>query len=527
MHIMEKITHQLTRLTITALTILTATANFASASTTTNNDGEQPKLSRTFTAERDYLMRIRAIKEATKSPDHFSIPLADLATEIVQKVTAKIPADDPRYEDLKMVKWNAKNEIKNETLSLNRLNYLVFQLSCALNPNVDSPYEIFEGFNLLMKNKSWKLDYNTYLSIARQYVGNIKKLPNENNSNSLVDPENLIISIFRPCDRGMWVFPLVTDNPIYGFKTYAEAFVDGISITGLPLLAKNCNVHSGLINEGDFVYFILHDLLHNQTLAPSINIEENKTHVGAMQKVTARLLNKIETLPVAEQKTNYGNLFWLIHELVDYTENWVTLFNGTEDTDRVFELMVSHAKTYVNKVVTPTLDSKGAYYKFIFNKAMSDDKHTTYKKIAKFQIFNEKGESDTYKEPSSKYTENIKNKFVMRAEYSDKSAHTISKNIFFSYDVQQAFTYSQAIIMKYCGKDICGGADLENYKPSAANKAMIEMLDTFYTDMGGTLQPAVLPTETAVKLAESGIITLILSHPLETILGWIKTPITK
>ena len=102
------------------------------------------KLSKTFTAEEEYLERLQGIKSTLKSPDHFSEDLAQLATEFVTKIGKSIPEQDERHKPFSIIAAYAENEIEEQTLTLNRLNYLTFQLAVAMNPSISSPHEIFK-----------------------------------------------------------------------------------------------------------------------------------------------------------------------------------------------------------------------------------------------------------------------------------------------------------------------------------------------------------------------------------------------
>ncbi len=263
------------------------------------SNSNSSELSKTFTAEEDYLERLQSIKSTLKSPDHFSNELSELAAEFVNKIGQTISSKDDRYESFSTIAEYAEEEITNGTLILNRLNYLTFQLAVSMNPSISSPHEIFEGVDLLIQNKIWMLPYDEALITVNAYI---EENSSDTDPTKFESPQNLVMTIFRPCDRGQWVFPLVSDNPIYGLRTYAQAFASGISITGLPLIAENCGVHAGLIKPGQFAYFLVHDLLHNQSLAPSIDPMVNAAHVNAMAKATDAALSQIAKLSLKEQK---------------------------------------------------------------------------------------------------------------------------------------------------------------------------------------------------------------------------------
>jgi hypothetical protein len=66
-------------------------------------------ISTIFTAEEDYLGRLKSIKSTLKSPDHFSGELGELESEIVTKVGACIPSSDERFELFSAIAQYAKN----------------------------------------------------------------------------------------------------------------------------------------------------------------------------------------------------------------------------------------------------------------------------------------------------------------------------------------------------------------------------------------------------------------------------------
>ncbi len=442
-----------------------------------------------FTAESDYLERLRGIKESCESPDHFSPLLAELATEIVGKVRSNLPktANNEMFGALIVY---ALKEISQKTLTLNRLNYLTFQLAVAMNPTVSSSHNLFEGVDLLIQSGIWQLPYDEALKAVNTYIATDEELSTADPT-EFKSPQNLVVTIFRPCDRGQWVFPLVTDNPIYGLKTYSDAFAEGISMTGLPLKAENCGVHAGLIKSGEFVYFLFHDLLHNQTLAPSLDPVINEAHVGAMTRVTGSILKRIPTLSSLEKrKKAYGILFWINHELVDYSKEGVTLFTGKETDKEVATAMLAHSRIYVDHKINPALDSRKTYYPY-YQARVEDDPSAPFIGDKPFTTHNEDGSAETYVDEL--YRNNpmdIKNKFVIRVvdQYCDEQGlecinlHLYTHNIFYSFPVQRAFVYSQALLMKYMGADNgqgTYGVTPETFIPSVANKMMMGLLNEF------------------------------------------------
>ena len=325
--------------TILLLMVLMLGVSTLSASSVARDD-----LGSTFTAEFDYLDRLRGIKASCESPDHYAPLLAGLMTEIVDKVGAVIPETDGRRGMFDVISGYAQAEIDREQLSVNRLNYLTFQLAVAMNPNVESPYEIFEGVDLIIQTGAWQLPYDEALAAIHSYL---EAHPSDVPAGSFESVDNLIMTIFRPCDRGQWVFPLVSKNPIYGLKTYVDGFSEGISMTGLPLLAKNCGVHAGLITPGQYVYFLFHDLLHNQTMAPSIDPDVNKAHVEAMAGAVGFVSSHLGEFTVSQQKKGHGTLFLISHELVDYSEDGAVLFDGQQSPIDVLRSMIVHSKGYI------------------------------------------------------------------------------------------------------------------------------------------------------------------------------------
>lgn len=462
---------------------------------TSQTSASNETLSTIFTAEESYLERLQSLKSTLKSPDHFSKELAELANEFVDKIGNTISSKDDRYELFSLIAKYAETEISENTLTLNRLNYLTFQLSVAMNPNLSSPHEIFEGIDLLIQNKIWMLPYDEALDGIKKYI---EENLSEADPTEFESPQNLVMTIFRPCDRGQWVFPLVSDNPIYGLRTYAKAFASGISITGLPLIAENCGVHAGLIKTGEFAYFLVHDLLHNQSLAPSIDPEVNTAHVSAMVKATNAALLQIEKLSMKKQKAAYGLLFLLNHELVDYSDDDVKLFNGKESAQEVFTAMLEHSKTYVAGKMHKALDSQKTYYPYYFD-VIDRNESSPLIGDKPFTVHNEDGSKDTYLDKTFKdYAEltglpvdessyvNVKNKFLLRVtEGTDESSllsALITENIFYSWPVQRAFIYSQVKILKFAGIDDgeeTYGSTLEKFKPSVANKIILELLTNF------------------------------------------------
>ncbi|NCP62830.1 MAG: hypothetical protein GW748_05910 [Alphaproteobacteria bacterium] len=451
------------------------------------------KLSKTFTAEEEYLERLQGIKSTLKSPDHFSEDLAQLATEFVTKIGKSIPEQDERHKPFSIIAAYAENEIEEQTLTLNRLNYLTFQLAVAMNPSISSPHEIFEGVDLLIQNKIWMLPYDEALITVNAYI---EENLGDADPTTFESPQNLVMNIFRPCDRGQWVFPLVSDNPIYGLRTYAQAFATGISITGLPLIAENCGVHAGLIKPGQFAYFLAHDLLHNQTLAPSIDPMVNAAHVNAMAKATDAALSQIEKLSLNEQKKAYGILFLINHELVDYSEDNITLFTGDESPKEAFENMIKHSKAYVALKMNKALDTRETYYPYYFDVIDCNESSPSIGE-RDFTLHHEDGTEERYLDKLHKdYAEltgepidekfyiNVKNKFLLRV--TDTTEESTSKlafytgNIFFSWPVQRAFIYSQVKILKFVGIDDgenTYGSTLETFTPSVAHDTILELLN--------------------------------------------------
>jgi len=438
---------------------------------------------------------LQSIKSTLKSPDHFSKELAQLASEFVEKVGDTISSKDDRHESFSMIAHYAEAEISDSTLTLNRLNYLTFQLSVAMNPHLSSPHEIFEGIDLLIKNQIWMLPYDKALAIIKGYI---EENLREADPTEFESPQNLVMTIFRPCDRGQWVFPLVSNNPIYGLRTYAKAFASGISITGLPLIAKKCGVHAGLIKRGEFAYFLFHDLLHNQSLAPSIDPEVNTAHVGAMTKATGAALLQIEKLSFKKQEKSYGLLFLVNHELVDYSEDGIQLLAGEESAKEAFTAMLEHSKAYVARKMHKAFDSRETYYPYYIDVLDHEEGAATIGENF-FTVHNEDGAEERYLDRI--YTDHIelterlinessyintKNKFLLRVtNEADKEALVsgyFTENIFYSWPVQRAFIYSQVKILKFVDIDDgekTYGTSLEDFKPSVAHDIILGLLNNF------------------------------------------------
>lgn len=466
------------------LILLLLTLGFCTYEIQASSANTEEELPSVYTAKRNALDQFMKIKGTLKSADDFSEELASFATDIVEKVEKTISLEDPRREGFDLISSYASAEIENKTLSLNRLNYLTLQLAISLNPDLSSPFEIFEGLNLLIQPKLWMLPYDEGKSQAETYVAeNMKDV----NPNDFESPQNALLTFFRPCDRGLWVFPLVCDAPIYGLKTYAEAFAEGIAIVGLPLKANACDVHAGLIKKGDFAYFLAHDLLHLQSIAPSLNPLENETHMKAMIKVVSVLMPKITVLLSKEQQKAFGNLFWITHELTDYAyqvEHGLPLFSERTSTDKVLKAMIAHAKWYLERYLSPNLQDRQTYYPHYFD-VVSGEGHP---KIGnrKITVHNEDGSEETIKLPAAENCEptpipfNFKNQFYVRTvDYIDG----YNGNVFYNFTTQRAFAYSIVSLMKYMGLGDDGtgtyGATLDAYDPVVAYKKMIELIDAF------------------------------------------------
>jgi hypothetical protein len=365
-----------------------------------------------------------------------------------------------------------------------------------MNPNVSSPHDIFEGIDLLIQNKIWMLPYDDALETIEDYI---QQNLSEADPTEFESPQNLVMTIFRPCDRGQWVFPLVSDNPIYGLRTYAQAFANGISITGLPLIAKNCGVHAGLIKTGEFAYFLVHDLLHNQGLAPSIDPRVNAAHIHAMAQATGAVLSKVETLSVEKQQAAYGTLFLLNHELVDYSKKGIKLLTGTESVKETFGAMLEHSKAYVARKMHKALERRETYYPYYFDVLDRSEGGSPLIGGLEFTLHNEDGSEDRYVDQSIKdYAElthqpiddksyvNVKNKFLIRVSKITSEGvpelHIFSENIFESWPTQRAFIYSQVKILKFSGIDDGKGTygeSLDLFKPSVAHDVLLGLLNDF------------------------------------------------
>lgn len=166
---------------------------------TSQTSASNETLSTIFTAEESYLERLQSLKSTLKSPDHFSKELAELANEIVDKIGNTISSKDDHYELFNLIAKYAETEISKGTLTLNRLNYLTFQLSVAMNPNISSPHDIFEDVDLLIKNQIWMLPYDDALEGIKGYID---ENLSEADPTEFESPQNLVMTIFRPCDRG-------------------------------------------------------------------------------------------------------------------------------------------------------------------------------------------------------------------------------------------------------------------------------------------------------------------------------------
>lgn len=261
-------------------------------------------------------------------------------------------------------------------------------------------------------------------------------------------------------------------------RTHAKAFASGISITGLPLVAENCGVHAGLIKSGEFVYFLVHDLLHNQSLAPSIDPEVNIAHVSAMVKATNAALLQIEKLSMKKQKAAYGLLFLLNHELVDCSDDDVKLFNGKESAQEVFTAMLEHSKTYVAGKMHKALDSQKTYYPYYFD-VIDRNESSPLIGDKPFTVHNEDGSKDTYLDKTFKDYAELTG---LPVDESSLLSALFTENIFYSWPVQRAFIYSQVKILKFAGIDDgeeTYGSTLEKFKPSVANKIILELLTNF------------------------------------------------
>lgn len=466
---------------------LQASASAAAAAT---------ELSTAFTAEAEALESFKAIKATLKNPDSFSSELAEFAQGIVAKIGAVIPASDPRHENFKTIAKYAQTEIADETLSLNRLNWITFQLSVAMNPNVDSPLEIFEGANLLITQGIWKLTYDHAKGAVEGYIAQTMSRPKDKENH--YEALGSALNFFRPCDRGQWVFPLVGETPVYGLKTWTQAFAEDISITGLPTKAENCDVHEGLVKTGDFAYFMTHDLLHNQTLAPSLEPSENSKHITAMQRALAETLPKIDALPSAAQPEAYGALFLLFHELVDRTEYLKTkepLFHGTESTAEILGKMIGHSKAYLDLTISHALADPKTYYPHHFDTV--DGKSPVKLGTTPFEIYNEDGSQDSidvvfYPGTDPMPIKDQHGKFFVYANHhkDPEDSLYICKNVFYNYPTQRAFAYSIVGILKEMGLGDNGegtyGTSLETFDPAVSNATLHGLLDRFGAKFGVT-----------------------------------------
>lgn len=446
-------------------------------------------LPETFTAAKSDLVIFKAIKDQTKSPDECSDSLVTFAQEISQKMSTTIPADDERRQAFDQISSYLQEEIELEKLTLNRLNYIVFQMAIAMNPTVSTNHDIFQGVDLIIENDIWMLPYDDAFATVQGYVAQ-QKAAGHLKADDEEELHQFIITIFRPCDRGLWVFPLVNDNPIYGIKTYSDAFVEGITMTGLPLKAENCNVHQGLIKAGDFVYFLVHDLLHVQTLASSRDPQKNEVHIKAMRRVTGKLMDYIAKKDVAGQMKGYTTLFLLNHELVnniDLSQGGV-IFNGTESLQDVFAGMIKHSHAYLDYTINPALANRDSYYHHFLTKASLEevDHPLKNRNFVVEEVINNEGDLTSYTF-YGKPIDNIAKSVCILVRLEDTGGLILEQeNAFYSHPTQLQFVYAQVELMKYMGDLGDGtntfGATLATFNPVKANSMLSSVLDGFEED---------------------------------------------
>jgi hypothetical protein len=462
-------------------------------------------LSGAFTAGQDFLEKARYIKSKYASPAETMPELTEMVHNILSKVEAEINEGDDRYAIFKTIKASAEHDIQARNLNLHRLNYLTFQLAVALNPSASNHFDIFSGFTTLMSNQIWKLPYDEAYEAVSEYIEQQKaSISSPVDNKAYENLKNFRDLLFMPSDRGFWVFPYVMEKPTYGIRTYLEAFAEQIIFVGLPLKAQNCTVHTSLIQQGEHAYFWGHDLLHVQALAPSLNLEESQSHITAMASVVQDLLPVIAKQDTATQRKAYGVLFWLTHELLNYSEPNTPLFNASSSTADIFARMLSHSQHYLDEYLPAALENKDSYYRhhltYMKQEEFKDDKPINYFKLEEgdiLHIVEDTQSAQTAKDsgylPSALFFEEDKNVILaFRKEDPDrKGGYTVSNtyiNIFSSWENQRKFTYAFANLMKYMGvSDGQGtyGKTLAEYNPATAN----QMIHTLLTEFGQDYEP--------------------------------------
>ena len=458
-------------------------------------------LSGAFTAGQDSLETARYIKSKYASPADTMPELTEMVQTIVAKVEAEINEGDDRYAIFKTIKASAEHDIQAKNLNLHRLNYLTFQLAVALNPNVSNHFDIFSGFTTLMSNQIWQLPYDEAYEAVSGYIEQQKaSISSPVDKNTYENLKNFRDLLFMPSDRGLWVFPYVMEKPTYGIRTYLEAFAEQIIFVGLPLKAQNCTVHTSLIQQGEHAYFWAHDLLHVQALAPSLNLEESQSHITALAGVVQKLLPVIAKQDTATQRKAYGVLFWLTHELVNYSGPNAPLFNASMPTADIFARMIDHSQHYLDEYLPAALEDKDSYYHHhitSMKKKEVKDKPINHFKIEEgdfFHIVEDAQSAQTaknldYLSNELSFDEDKNVILVLRKDDPDGAGgYTVSNtyiNIFDNWENQRKFTYAFANLMKYMGvSDGQGtyGKTLAEYNPAKANQMIHTLLTEFSKD---------------------------------------------
>lgn len=467
---------------------------FAVSLIITQTQAVEQSLSDKFLHNGSYLERVREIQSKHSNTTEFMPELRPIVQELVESMKKKVSETATLNQNsATMALFNnfcqyAENEFSQKTMNLNRLNYLCLQMGILLNPDLKKKFSIFSSFNTFIEGievkHPWHLPYDEAHNLLQNYIigqQNLErakqaetdegpdKMPSSKNSD---EAYTLLLNLFKIGDRGLNVYPIVADSPLYGISTFLEAFAEQITFVGFPLDEK-CTLHCGLIGGGEHAYSAWHDILHIYSTAPSQNPRLNHAHIKAMAAVTKSLLAVIRQQSVPEQKKALITLFIAIHELVNYGENNSVLFDENTSQKAVLRGIFEHAQSRLDKEISVSLASKEQYYR----------QH--------FKIQNEMKILQCHEEGNLKHIPGFSNTdfdftghFVIVSGIPSENASvafiSASDNLLKTYNNALRFSYSIVKLLNHVpGIDDSYGRSYEEYNPVQANKIIAGLFRDF------------------------------------------------
>lgn len=465
---------------------------------------EQPQLGTAFLREGPYLQEVIEIQRNHPDSTEFMPELQPIVKKMVDSVFAKITQNSALNQDSKTMELfgkmsqYAKDEFSKGTMNLNRLNYLCLQMSILLNPDLKKKFGIFKSFNNLVNEdiseskgmKLWHLPYDEAYRFFEMYIKNMVELERGQQAGTDKEPTDkkpseakslgaklTFMDIFRICDRGINVYPLVDKHPFFGIRTFLEAFAEQITFVGYPL-DETCELHSGLIGRGEYAYCPWHDLLHIASVAPSLDHVKNNAHIKAMAQVVKSLLAVIgQQENVYAQKKDLVTLFIATHELVNYFKHEFTLFNVETSKKEIFTRIFEHAETRLAKEISPSLANKEQYYRQRFNIPNDMQVLNYYEGGGLTQV----PEAPGYEINPEHFVVVFGSETENEQGAKTRNISTHSSNDFLrTYENARRFSYSIVKLLNLLS-DIDGsyGTTYENYSPVDAHKMITDLFNEF------------------------------------------------